>query len=157
MIPAFDTLHAFARTFYHARALMTQHHGIVGLHPAVAKIDVGMADARGDKAHQDFVLSRAFHLEGFDLQKAASPAQNSRLNVVYFRAGMTIHGSAPLFTIQDFPYAILVVRVKLYIFYVVDFNQYYSERSKKCCLECPAFPREIPPTPLYKRQGGYLQ
>ena len=91
MIPAPDTLHAFARTFYHARTLMTQYHGIVGLHPAVAKIYIGVADAGGDEAHQDFILPRTFHFEGFDLQGAAFLAQDGRPDLVRFRVGMMLH------------------------------------------------------------------
>ena len=97
MIPAFDTLHVLARPLYHARALMPQHHGTVGLGPAVTEIYIGMADARGDEAHQDFILPRAFHPEGFDLQGATLRAQDGRLNRVYFYAGTMIHRSATNF------------------------------------------------------------
>jgi hypothetical protein len=55
-----------------------------------------MADARGDEAYQDFIIPWTFHLKGFDLQGAAFFAQNSRLNPVNLRVGMTIHRSAPL-------------------------------------------------------------
>jgi len=120
MIAVLDTLHALAPPLDHARTLMTQHHGIVGLHPAVAKVYIGMADARGDEAHQDFVLPRAFQLEGFDLQGAPFLAQDGRLNLVHFHVGMIIHPLAPLLPSSSIN---LVVRVKLYIFHNAHFNQ----------------------------------
>ena len=94
MIPMFDTLHLLARPLYHARAFMPQHHRIISLRPAVAEVDIGMADARGDEAHQDFVLLRAFQLQGFDLQGAPALAQDGRLNRVNFDAGITVHRSS---------------------------------------------------------------
>jgi hypothetical protein len=45
-----------------------------------------MADARGDEAHQDFLVPRALHLKGFNFQGAAFPAQDGRLNLVPFSA-----------------------------------------------------------------------
>jgi hypothetical protein len=61
---------------------MAQHHGIISLLPGVAEVYIGVADARGDETHQDFLVPRAFHLQGFDLQRATLLAQNSRLNPV---------------------------------------------------------------------------
>ncbi len=95
MIAALDTLHALADLLHHARALMTQHHRVGCPVPVVAEVYIGMADARGDDAHQDFVVSRTFQLEGFDLQGAALLAQNCRLNLVHLYIGMASHCSAP--------------------------------------------------------------
>ena len=66
MVPGLDRLDALAHPLHHARALMAQHQGAVSLVPTVAEVDIGVADTRGDEAHEDFVVPRAFHLEGFD-------------------------------------------------------------------------------------------
>jgi hypothetical protein len=44
---------------------------------ALAKIDVGVADATGHDAHQDLILTRTFHFQGFDAQRGARLAQHS--------------------------------------------------------------------------------
>src|SRR5208337_1233865 len=71
MSAARDTLHPLADLFHYTRALMTQHHRGVGRVPVVAEIYIGVADARGDNAHQDLVVSRTFQFERLDLQGAA--------------------------------------------------------------------------------------
>ena len=93
MIPALYALHVLAHPFNHARPLMTQHHCLAGFVPVVAEVYIGMADARGDEAHQDFVVPRTFQFEGFDLQGAAFLAQDGRLNSGCFDVGRMIHGN----------------------------------------------------------------
>jgi hypothetical protein len=66
MITALGTLHAPTHPLYDASTFMTQHHSVVGLVPAVAEVYIGMADARADEAHQDFVFLRTLHFERFD-------------------------------------------------------------------------------------------
>jgi len=95
MISGIDTLYIPADHFHHARTLMAQHHRAVRIVPVIEEADIGMADARGDDTHQDFVIPRTFHLEGFDLQGPALPAQNSRLNLVYVHIRMMYQGLSP--------------------------------------------------------------
>ena len=97
MVSAFDTLHVLARSLHHARALMAQDNGPISLRPAVAEVNIGMADARGDEAHQDFIIPRAFQLEGFDPQGASSLAQDGRFNLAHSHVGIAGHGSTTIF------------------------------------------------------------
>jgi hypothetical protein len=90
-----DTLHVPADPLHHARTLMTQHHRSIALFPSVYEAYIGMADPRSDDAHQDLIIPRIFHLEGFDLQGAALFTQNSRLNFVPMQFGMASQCSAP--------------------------------------------------------------
>jgi hypothetical protein len=83
MISALYAPNVPADLFHHPRTLMAQHHRVAGLKPVVAVIYIGTADARGDESHQDFVIARTFHFEGFDLQRAAPLAQNGRFNPVH--------------------------------------------------------------------------
>ena len=66
MITMFETLDLLADPLHHPGAFMTQHHRLVCPAPAVAKVDIGMADARGHNAHQNFLGARALELERFD-------------------------------------------------------------------------------------------
>ena len=84
MIATLNALHASANSLHHARTLMTQHHRSVGLVPIVAEVYIRMADTRGDHPHQDFILSGAFHLDGFDLQRATRLVQNGRPYLLRF-------------------------------------------------------------------------
>jgi hypothetical protein len=45
---------------------------------ALAEINVGMADPTGHDADQEFVLTRAFHFQGVDLQRDPRLAQHGR-------------------------------------------------------------------------------
>jgi hypothetical protein len=60
---------------------MAQDQGFIGLAPGLAKVYVGMTDARSGDAHQDFIVPRTFHLEGFNLQGAAPLAQDGSLDL----------------------------------------------------------------------------
>ena len=84
MISGVDTLYVLAEPFHHARTFMAQHHRAVCIVPVIDKAYIGMADARGDDTHQDFIVPRTFHLDGFDPQGPALLAQNSRLNLIHF-------------------------------------------------------------------------
>jgi hypothetical protein len=66
MITAFETLHLLADLLHHPATLVTQHHRFGRPAPAIAKVDIGMADARSHDAHQDFLGPRAFQLERLD-------------------------------------------------------------------------------------------
>ena len=83
MIATLDTLHATSDPLHHARTLVTEHRRIIGFVPVIQEVYISMADARGNDAHQNFVISWTFHLNGFDLQGAALLAQNGRLNLVH--------------------------------------------------------------------------
>jgi hypothetical protein len=78
MVATFDPRYTCTDPLHHSRTLMPQHYGDVGLIPVITEVYIGVADARGDNTHQDFVLSRAFHLDGFDLKGTTSFAQNGR-------------------------------------------------------------------------------
>jgi len=91
MIASLYTPHALTHLFNHACALMPQHYGRVSLVPIVAEVYVSTTNARGDEAHQDFIIPRAFYLKGFDLQGAAFLPQNGCPNLVHLDLGMTIH------------------------------------------------------------------
>jgi hypothetical protein len=97
MISSLHTPHALAQLFNHACALMPQNYRRVSLVPIVAEVYVGTTNARGHEAHQDFIIPRAFHLKGFDLQGAALFTQNGCPNLVRLDFGMTIHRLAPWF------------------------------------------------------------
>jgi hypothetical protein len=86
MFIGLEALHALANPRHHSGTLMAQHHGRPD--PVVDEIYISMADARGDEAHQDFVVSRTFQLQGFNLQGATLLAEDSRLNLVYLHVEM---------------------------------------------------------------------
>jgi hypothetical protein len=96
MIAPLDSLHASTHLLYHSCTFMTQHYCVVRRIPVVAEVDIGTADARGDKAHQDFVVPWPFHLKGFYLQGAAFLAQNGCLYLVCFHVRVRIHFTVPL-------------------------------------------------------------
>jgi hypothetical protein len=84
MITSLDILYAFTYPFYHTCTLVTQHHSVFGFIPVFAESDIGVTDAGGDKAYQNFVITRTFYLERFNPQRTALLAQDSRLDLVYF-------------------------------------------------------------------------
>jgi hypothetical protein len=83
MVAGMDTLHGLTDLLHHSRSLMTEHHWSIGLVPVVTEVYIGMTDARCDKAYQDFVFSRAFHLKGFNPQRASLLPKNGRLNYLH--------------------------------------------------------------------------
>jgi hypothetical protein len=89
VIAGLDLRYLLADLFYRARALMTQHRGCPA--PIIAKVYVGMADARGFEAHQDFVFPRTFHFKRFDLQWTAV-AENGSPNLVDFHSNTVSQG-----------------------------------------------------------------
>jgi len=108
MIATLGSFDASTDPAYYARTLMTQHHRSVGLVPVVAEVNVGMADARGDQAHQDLVLSGTFHLDRFDLQRAALLAQNSRPYSMYFHVEFPsgLNGAGAQSVFHFFPFGL---------------------------------------------------
>jgi hypothetical protein len=74
MVPDSHALHLFADSLGHSGAFMAQHHRTGTAR--VAEINVGMANAAGHQAHQDFFLAGAFKLEAFDPQRTSRLAQH---------------------------------------------------------------------------------
>ncbi len=95
MIATLNSSYTLTYLLDHARTLMTQNDRMICLLPVVAESDIGMADAGGNEAYQNFILSRTFHVEGFDLQGPAFLTQNGCPNLVHSPAGMLIHRSIP--------------------------------------------------------------
>ena len=67
-VAAPDTLYTLADLLHHARTLMTKHNGFGCPVPVVVEVYIGMADACGNDAHQDFIVSWTFQLKGLDPQ-----------------------------------------------------------------------------------------
>jgi hypothetical protein len=95
VISTFNTFYTLTHLLDHACTFMAQNDRMIRLLPVVAEGDIGMADARCYKAHQDFVVSRTFHVEGFNLQGTASFTQNGRPNLDYLPIEREIHCSIP--------------------------------------------------------------
>jgi len=73
VVSGLESVHFPADLLHNAGALMPQHDRAGK--PALTKIDVGVADPTGHDAHQQLILTRAFHVQGLNLQRCARLAQ----------------------------------------------------------------------------------
>ena len=95
MIARCDAFHASSDLLHDARALVAQDDGLGGAVPVVDEPDIGVADARGDEPHEDFIRPRTLQFEGLDLQRAAPLAQNGRPNLVHRNVGRVFRHPSP--------------------------------------------------------------
>lgn len=84
MIAPLDNLDLITYSFYHTGTLVTKYHSAANL--VLNEVYIGVTDTRRCYAHQHFVVSWTFHLDGFNFQMVVFMALDSNLDRKY------IHG-----------------------------------------------------------------
>jgi hypothetical protein len=83
-----NILYVFADLDDHARPFVSEYGGHLRAVPFIDNIDIGTANAGGNDTDQDFIVTRAFHLKRFYLQRSAFLTKDRRpyLRQKYLRA-----------------------------------------------------------------------